>query len=220
MKLEPDAMVFYDRKLIRIAAEVMDEHPRYANADLAVNWTFESAKENTRIDRVLAKVCVLNTLYATSVYDIVRMASHIVSIKELDTLMEKGDHRSVDLIRAGHGIRSKSGDDRDFYSFATKYCHFHNPECFPMWDRLVSELLYTWNKAMAWYPKSTHEGLREYGRFHAIVTKAKGEIDRRLSYKRFDMGLWIIGKYLFGARYGAQDAWVDRELKRRIRDTR
>ena len=216
MKPMSDALDFYDSTLIQIAAEVMDKHPRYADADLAVNWAFEAAKANTCIDQVLAKVCVLNSLYATSVYDVVRMAHHIVSIDHPDALLEEGDQLAVESIRKGHGIRSSSGEDRDFYSFATKYCHFHIPEYFPMWDTLVSQILYVWNRARAWYPKTTHEDLRDYGRFHKIVTKSKEEVDPGPSYKRFDMGLWIIGKYLYGRRFGAADAWVNRELASRI----
>jgi hypothetical protein len=132
------ALEFCDRQLIRLAAEVMDDHPRYADADRAVGWVFDSAKENERIEQVLSKVCVLNSLYATSVYHVVRMAHHIVSIEDLDRMLDKGELNAVESIRRGHGIHLSNGKDRDFYSFATKYCHFHSPERFPMWDTLVS----------------------------------------------------------------------------------
>ncbi len=113
---------------------------------------------------------------AVHLIGVVRMAHHIVSIEDLDKMLGKGDFRAVESIRRGHGIRLNSGEDRDFYSFATKYCHFHNSGHFPMWDTLVSELLYRWSKAKAWRAIASQESLRDYGRYHEIVTTARDEL--------------------------------------------
>ena len=38
-------------------------------------------------------------------------------------------------------LEMKDGKVRNFYSFATKYCHFHSMDDYPMYDYHVSKLL-------------------------------------------------------------------------------
>lgn len=116
-----------DKKIIKEAIKIMETHPRYSKAEVAVKHVFTAFPKNTHFPDVLVKVCVLNDLYAAGILDTFKVAEHINAIKELDSLLQQGKSAAIDLIRCGHGIKTKSTKDRDFYSFATKYCSFHNP---------------------------------------------------------------------------------------------
>ena len=63
----------------------------------------------------------------------------------------------------------------------------------------------------------THEKLRDYRQFRDLVSRARAAVDPSLSFKRFDMGMWIIGKHLFDKRPSENDKQADREFRRRIR---
>jgi len=95
---------YLDKKIIEAAAEIMEEHPRYGDADRAVRLVFDTFRKNDDIAYVLAKVSILNSLYATSIFDVIRVARHICGIKGLDNLLSEGSADVVDLIRRGHGV--------------------------------------------------------------------------------------------------------------------
>ncbi|MBN1803300.1 MAG: hypothetical protein JW891_17445, partial [Candidatus Lokiarchaeota archaeon] len=176
--------------------------------------------KNTHFPDILVKVCVLNDLYATGILDTFKVAEHVSTIKELDSLLQAGRPEAIDLIRCGHGIETKSKKDRDFYSFATKYCSFHNPDHFPIWDNLVSDLIYRWNKHYGWNNSLTHDKLHRYPIFIAIIKSILEYLnDRSLTVKSLDMGLWIIGKYVFRKKISDKDKnmkYIVDEFEKRI----
>lgn len=54
---------------------------------------------------------------------------HKLATKEkLDMMLKSGDQEAVSKICQGHGILYRKAKEYDFYSFATKYCHFSNPK--------------------------------------------------------------------------------------------
>ena len=68
------------------------------------------------------------------------IAYHIYNIKDIDNALKKGEYSLIDRIARGHGVSSK-GKEKHFYSFASKYCSFHNPEKFAIYDMLIQDLL-------------------------------------------------------------------------------
>lgn len=206
-----------DKRIIKEAITIMKTHPRYSKAEIAVNLVFKAYPENVDFPAVLAKVCILNDLYGTNIYNTFKMAEHICNIKKLDAMIQARKLEAVDFIRHDHGIKTKSEKDRDFYSFATKYCSFHNPAHFPIWDNLVSDLIYQWNKYYEWDKSLTHAKLHEYPVFTTIIKSIlKYLSDRNLTVKTLDMGLWIIGKYVFRYRKNVGNDYVTGEFEKRI----
>jgi hypothetical protein len=102
----------------------------------AVQKTFNDYPKNLEKLGVMLKVVVLNHLYRTNILATGKMIDFINELainKDLDTLIDSGDFDAVNKIRMGHNIRNKhSSSDIDFYSFATKYCHFSNPRSYPI----------------------------------------------------------------------------------------
>jgi hypothetical protein len=91
----------------------------------AMTELFGAYPSNTNEAQVLLKVVVLNRLYSTSIYDVRSVAGSITACGEkLDHALARGGPEAVELI-----VHQRLGDkDRYVFSFACKYCHWHNPE--------------------------------------------------------------------------------------------
>lgn len=93
---------------------------------------------NTNEAEVLLKVLVLNKLYSTQINDIdIQPLAHHIARLNIDSLLSQGSLNAVDLI----AIRPEL--DRE-YSFATKFCSWHNPASYPIYDRNAEEYLWAY----------------------------------------------------------------------------
>lgn len=106
--------------------------------DAALRKLFDTMPRNVDVGEVSVKVAALNGLYATSIYGIVQMARHIVSLN-IDDPLSSG-RADLDLVERIARLEQK-GKVRRNYSFATKYCSFHRPDVYPIYDSLVVEIL-------------------------------------------------------------------------------
>ena len=103
---------------------------------------FYTYPNNTDINDILIKASALNDFYSTNIFSIFPVAKHILELnidkrlKELDTTLVN-DIAKVKI----------SGIEKNFYSFATKYCSHHNPKEFPIYDSFVEKcLMYFYKK--------------------------------------------------------------------------
>ena len=93
---------------------------------------FTTHHRNTRYDVVLQKVDLLKRAYNAGRFGSEAMARHIVEdIPNVDKLIAKGDPTVVHRI-------AKLNDT--YFSFATKYCSFHNPAKYPIYDSWVYDV--------------------------------------------------------------------------------
>lgn len=169
----------------------------------AVQQIFQKYPENTVDDNVAVKSAVLNQLYRTYILDIDSIIDHIKKLGktgDLDSLLNKGNIEAIEKIRKGHGISTRSGNERDNYSFATKYCHFSNPGSYPLFDQYVE-----WAIWELWEKKEIHidlpnglnlcKALREPEHFRKIVNDIIHTFDLK-DYQTADRALWKYGKSL------------------------
>lgn len=84
---------------------------------------------------VETKVKLLNLFYSTGIQATNMMASNILSIKNIDELLKEGDFGLVAKIA---NLRINNNTARYNYSFATKYCAYHEPKKFPIYDSIVA----------------------------------------------------------------------------------
>ena len=99
---------------------------RYSLADQAIINLFASFPENKKIEDIILKTSVVNDLYSTNILGIFKMAKHIQQL-QIDRDLKKGSPSVVSKIATGHGIKTKKNNkELNFYSFATKYCNWHN----------------------------------------------------------------------------------------------
>ncbi len=131
--------------------------------DPVLRRIFSSHPKNRMFDDVLLKVALLNTLYNTRLLAVVAMAEHIRTLR-IDGALTTGDPALVDQI-ACLTIRGKQ---RRHYSFATKYCSWHQPERFPIFDNQVARLLLRYKRQWA-FSEFNRNSLRNYDAYKAVI---------------------------------------------------
>lgn len=136
---------------------------------------------------VEVKVKLLNLLYSTYILATNRMTAHILGINEIDARLKKGDKSLVEEI-ANIQI---GGKKYNFYSFATKYCAYHNPEAFPIYDNIVSKVLTMLNKGKE-SDSAYEKKLRNYAEYTQIYDTFMKDYGlwRYLTYRQVDAYLW------------------------------
>jgi hypothetical protein len=187
--------------LINRYIDKFNRDERYYRADQAIIKLFNNFPLNINLEEILLKICVLNDLYSTNIFSVFKLAKHIRS-KKIDIPLSSGDPSVVHRISTGHRIKSKKrNSELIFYSFATKYCNWHNLEAYPMYDRFVEKSLMAYQKEDKFY-KFKKSDLRIYPTFIEII---RAFIDfyglNGRSLREVDKFLWIYGKEKFPAKY-------------------
>jgi len=150
-------------------------------------------------DDVLIKVYALNDSYDTFVLNQVRMAQHIAN-QNIDENL-RADNLGlaiVDKIRKGHSIRNRYGTEINFYSFATKYCSFHKPDKYPLFDSNVERALkYFKKRHCSKLFTFNNTDLRVYEAFVGIIRKFQEIFGlQRFSLRDIDKYLYLVGREL------------------------
>lgn len=164
----------------------------------ALNKLFvDLCPKNTVVIDVLLKASTLNDFYSTNIFSIYPVAKHICSLN-IDSRLKAGD---VTLVRDIQYVTI--GDtERNFYSFASKYCSHHNPLDYPIYDSYVDEVLRYFRNRDG-FSDFQDGDLKDYIRFKEIL------IDFRAFYglskynlKQIDQYVWLLGKDYFPKNYG------------------
>ena len=166
---------------------------RFAVSERAVSLIFSQWPRNSDAGEVLAKVVVINRLYNTNIYDVYAVADRIVSLA-IDARLRAGDLGLVDdIARVTVG-----GKPRVFLSFASKYCAWHEPDRFQIYDSYVDATLWAYQRQFG-FADFRREQLREYPTFCAVVDRFRERFNlTSLSRRELDHFLWAEGATLTG----------------------
>ena len=164
----------------------------YKNPEDALIKLFKSTYPlNDDLLHVLTKVYMLNHAYSAGVRlpDVVTLSKHILELN-FDDDVGSGQLRIVDKIRQSPRVSS------NYYSFATKYCSFHNPETFPMYDsRIVRMLTYfrrQSNKEGSRFSDFVQDDLHNYGTFFDVIYDFRKFYRlEAFSFREIDKYLWL-----------------------------
>lgn len=114
---------------VNVECNAFDHDPSTRLTEESLALLLSHFPENNEVTHVLLKVATLNQLYGTNIFAVQMVASHIVDLR-IDTYLRSGSLQVVDLI-----AKVKIGDKvRNNFSFATKYCSWHNPNTYPIYD--------------------------------------------------------------------------------------
>jgi hypothetical protein len=145
---------------------------------------------NEDIRDVLLKVTTINALYSTNIYAVVALAEHIAQLN-IDSLLVSGDPEAVELVAK---IRF-NGDskERHNYSFASKYCSWHNRAAFPIYDSRVRSNLWRYKKQDRFHNFSSNDVwcYNGYRTFRQIVSVFRSH------YGLAEMNFKEIDKFLY-----------------------
>lgn len=180
--------------LVRAYIQRFDEG-RDGLVDKALFELFRTFPENTRTKHILFKVLGLNALYTTGIIAVRPVAKHILSLN-IDAKLAAGDATLVnEIARTPMG----NGKVRRNYSFASKYCSWHAPEAYPLFDSVVEKLIMAYQRMDRFAAFVWQQELSDYLNFKRTVEVFRETYGlTEFSFKELDKFLWLYGKESFG----------------------
>lgn len=169
----------------------------YALQEKVLLQIFQQYPNNTNLSEVLLKVTMLNSFYSTGIMDVKTVVQHIYDLannKGIDARIKSGDPTVVaEIANVNHG-----GKVICHLSFASKYCSFHNPSAYPIYDSIVWNV-FTTLKKRGFFAVNTAfsvDGIkRDFSKYIAIYDEfiqlsGIGGIVPMPNYKEIDRYLW------------------------------
>ena len=161
----------------------------------ALDALFSAYPKNTCPWQVLLKVTALNALYKTRIMNVYPVVETILGIgRKLDSLVSRGDPMAVDLMKMVKF--AKRGKTMNFFSFASKYCHFHKPNRYPIYDQYVDAALRKLRRDKMLAFESDALNREAYAPFKSVVDAFIERYAAGCSYDAADKFLWRKGKRL------------------------
>ena len=185
-----------NKKLVKQYLAKWEKLEDYTAQEKAVNRVFDDYRSNKELENVLIKCSVLNDFYSTNIFKIYAVAKHILKLN-IDARLSKKDPTLVNDI-AQNNI---AGKDKNFYSFASKYCSHHNQDDYPIYDYYVEKVLLYFRNVDV-FAEFKNEELKNYPKFKNILVQFKEfyKLDG-YSLKDLDKFLWQFGKQYFPKKY-------------------
>ena len=174
----------------------------YKIQEEAINELFQiHYKSFTDLKTVIIKCSVLNDFYSTNIFDIYKVARHIITISNVEERLKNDDLSLVGEIAKVNFGTLENKKEKNFYSFASKFCSHHSEECYPIYDSYVDTMLKYFksqNKLLS-FDKSD---LKDYFKFKEILIRFKTIYNlENYSLKQIDKYLWQAGKKYFPKNY-------------------
>lgn len=174
------------------------DHPYSANPnvgnekDEALNKLFqECIPENKNFEAILAKCITLNVLANTNIIEVFYIAKHISELN-IDDRLKREDYKLINDISEV----DINGKTHHFYSFASKYCCFHNPNMYSIYDRYVDIVLWELQE-QDHFSNFKRCDLKKYKCYMKVLEDFRnyyGFPENEFSKKDLDKYLWLFGK--------------------------
>ena len=172
--------------LVRQYVQRFDTNPGLSATDRSLAKLLAQYPGNRNLDEVLLKAAALNSMYVTNIYLIFDMAAHIHHL-DIDDILQVGSPGLVDRIADA----LIGGKHRRCYSFAAKYCAWHRPDAYPIFDSYVEQALWDYGKQDC-FADFRRSDLWVYPLFKGILT------DFRAYYRLTDFTFKELDKFLWG----------------------
>ena len=174
-------------------SDAFDREPSTRLAEDALRQLRECFPRNVDPAHVIVKVIALNRLYSARVLDKdIEMVARGIAERPIDPLLNEGSPKAVELII---GCCS----ERRYYSFATKFCSWHNPEAYVIHDGNVNKCLWRYQKRDK-FSRFRRDDLYDYEQLTRIIGAFKDHYElHSFTSKEIDKFLWRIGDRLLKA---------------------
>ena len=186
------------KALVRTASKEFDKDE--SPIEDALKELFNQYPGNSDLRHVLLKVVALNSLYSTQITahsaklpNVVDVAQHICrNAKKIDSALAAGSPEIVETI-AWVSVSNKK--DRNNFSFATKYCSWHNPEAYPIYDSNVQRYFEHLQKQIAFSGGFNVSAAHwTYAEFRGAMNDIRERYDLgAFTFKEIDKFLWLYG---------------------------
>jgi|SRR5581483_5107301 len=178
---------------VREACKSFDEDEDAAVTEHALADLFSQYPTNGNHAHVLLKVVALNRLYSTNIFRIYDVARHVFTHgEEIDSALADGSPGAVDKLAF---VITATRKKRTYYSFASKYCSWHNELAYPIWDSRVEKYLRLLRKSpFAAFLGHEPDSWMEYAGFLETMTKFRAFYRlEAFSFKEIDKFLRLNG---------------------------
>jgi hypothetical protein len=190
-----------------VLARVAQFNREEAAIETALALLIERFPLNRQIDIVALKVRVLNLLYSTQILGVYPVAAHIFEC-DIDSRLDSGD---PDLVSVIANVQFK-GKNRCNYSFATKYCSWHRPELYPIFDSRAVASLCAYRKKYR-FANFIQNDLWDYRKFREVIGQFRSHFDLgEFSFKNIDKFLYEVGRSYFESKAMATGSEVSAEV--------
>lgn len=158
-----------------------NENKQYVENRKNIESVFEESCKTDNKMLTVFKVAIIDSRYNTHLKSIDDAAKSIASVKNLDKRLKIGDPSVVNELVTKHGVSAV---------FASKYCHFSNPEKYPINDGNVRAVFVEYFGI----PKYRLERIfkKDYQNVLDYFERFKKEVYSD-NYKELDKYLWIKG---------------------------
>jgi hypothetical protein len=161
---------------------------------------FNRYMRNAVESEVMEKVNILNRLYSTRLYSITSMTDQILSIESFDAALDAGSADAAESILVCNS--------RSTFSFASKYCSWHNHNAYPLYDRFVDECLWHY-QSLDHFAENRRSSFESYEKFRQVVSSFRDHYELgSFTFKDLDKFLTRRGAEIVEARrkvVGAED---------------
>lgn len=181
-----------NKEIIEQYKDIYQKDDKANYFDKAITEIVKSFPLNNNLENIILKISIINDLYSTNIFSKYELAKHILSLNFDDAIKQK-DYNIVNRIAKGHGIKSsKTGNEFNFYSFATKYCSWHDQINYPIFDRYIDLVLKIYNSKNKYV---TDKNFRNYQNLIEVLNsfRIKHKLEN-YSLKEIDKFLWYLGK--------------------------
>ena len=193
--MQVDRMVI-TKKIVQDAERLFFAEAGWARYDIdALDALFSAYPKNTCPWQVLLKVAALNALYKTRIMNVYPVVETILGVgRKLDSLISRGDPAAVDLMKM---VKFEKREKTiNFFSFASKYCHFHKPDSYPIYDQYVDAALRKLRRDKQLSFGTDALNREAYAPFKSVIDSFIGRYAAGCSYDAVDKFLWRMGKGL------------------------
>ena len=169
---------------------------RYGKEDELITSCLEEFPFNTDERIVAMKIGLIDVTNSThvaqhkSVINVAELAKHIVSIPNIDERIKAGDPEVVNEI-------AKSNGKINLFSFASKYCCYHNKNLYKrddysIYDNVVKDSLRKYFNDITTSQIKRWASSLDYKSYNDYITKKLDELNIKLEFRKrkFDHYIW------------------------------
>lgn len=158
-----------------------------------LNAVFKNCNYSDKVVNEYAKCVMLDKLYSTNIKYMDNLVNHLVSIDNLNEMLNNGDAELVNKIKK---VEKNNGETINYISFASKYCNRCNPEKYPVYDTIVKDVLSYYFFNLPFYKRADKDKVdfNNYEFFKNVADKFLEEYPFIKNYTQLDNFLWTMGK--------------------------
>lgn len=197
---------------INSALKIRDGMISWNEIDKLLRREFIKKEENKKLHDIGYKIELVNKLYNCSLRMDKRVVAEELKNLELDSLFADKGLSPEEIVEKMGRIIPATYKRSIGPVFASKYCHFHFPEIFPIYDKFariaLSDLL----------DKKKGEYNGKYALFKRDLDDFMEKLNWKTSYKEIDKYLWLYGQWVEYKKYKGKPLMFEKKFSRRKRN--